>query len=523
MASHDLFLGFEQAGERDGAFVTLPLQQLTHTHIIGTTGSGKTTLLVSLATQLIMEGIGVAVIDPAGDISRRILTTLLQVGYFTQQDALSRFIYLDVAQAHRAQRYIPINILAGQYDPYTAASIVIEAYRRVWPTMQDGNWVNIELMTMLAAVVLAYNHLPLLPYLEDFYRVPAFRRSVLSQVHDSRVGQWLELLDVKPHDTKVPAIVETTLKRIMLLSLPPALGYALSQTANLVDADALLAANHSVCLSLNLEDMQSARLLGTLFTRQMETAIKTRGRDGRGKERPYVLIIDEVQNFIAHSGQAIDTMFAEARRAGVFIIAAHQYWKQLYEDTAGGFSQCGIVVIFQQKKENGRLSVEHAGLPIDPTKIERVGIGMQGLRERLVSPAEQIEQYAEQIDKLSVGQAFVRLPGNRVYKLRTLPTDDATDEQALADIQEQYLQRYTTSRTEIEAEIAHIRLTMGSDVPKAPHTVQSEHHTPPIVPAPLSDDSAPRTKRVPPQAPRIPKEKTLPPRKKLEGGEDAGF
>lgn len=398
MVHDDLFLGFDTVvadTQRRGKMVTLPLNLLTHMHLIGTTGVGKTTLMVSLAAQLIADGIGVAVIDPAGDISRRILITLLQSGFFKQHtDAFSRFVYLDVVRAHREQRYLAFNILAGEYDPHTAASIVIEAYRRVWTTMQDGNWVNIELMTTLAAVVLAYNKLPLLPYLEDFYRIPAFRTRLLANVQDSRVIHWLELLDVKPDSPKIPTIVETTLKRIMLLSLPPAVGYALSQPDNLLDGKSLLAANRSVCLSLNLEDENATRLLGALFTRQMETAIKTRGWDAPNTPRqPYALMIDEVQNFIAHAGQAVDTMFAEARRARVFVIAAHQYWGQLREGTTGGFSQCGIVAIFQQKKESGRLSVEHVGLPIDPNRTKIVGYGPQGPRVQSVSPSDQIEDY----------------------------------------------------------------------------------------------------------------------------------
>jgi energy-coupling factor transporter ATP-binding protein EcfA2 len=542
MRADDIFLGFACEDEHRGKAVLLSLHELTHMHLIGTTGFGKTTLMVSLAAQLIDAGVGVAVVDPAGDISRRILITLIQSGFFDRHhDAFERFAFLDVARAARDQQFLAFNILAGDYDPHTAASIVIEAYRRVWPTMQDGNWINIELMTTLAAVVLAYNKLPLLPYLEDFYRVPAFRTRLLANVQDTRVEQWLELLEVKKNNPKIPPIVDTTLKRIMLLALPPVVGYALSQQDNLLDGKRLLADNRAICLNVNLEDENATRLLGSLFTRQMETAIKTRNRgSGTRRVQPYLVMLDEVHNFIAHSGQAVDTMFAEARRAGVFLVAAHQYWGQLREGTAGGFSQCGIVALFQQKKESGRLSVEHVGLPIDRNKTKTVGHILQAPREQPVSPTEQVEEYVEIIDKLPVGYAFVRLPHNRLHLLHTLPTEDAVDEQMLFAVEQEYLRRYFRPLAVIEDEIRRVRglspPTTSSSSPSAdadatlyapPPPAQPPHAPPRTLVSPKAPARPPsrKTHLKPPKPLRS--EEEQPPegtKKPLEGGgKDAGF
>jgi energy-coupling factor transporter ATP-binding protein EcfA2 len=538
MPDDELIFGFSCEEETRGEAVELPLDKLTHMHLIGTTGFGKSTLMVLLAVQLILKGYGVAVVDPAGDISRRILITLLQLGFFRDNpDAFERFVYLDVVRAAREQKYLAFNILGGDYDPHTAASIVIEAYRRVWPTMQDGNWGNIELMTTLAAVVLAYNKLPLLPYLEDFYRNPTFRTKLLVNVEDARVAQWLETLEVKKDNPKIPTIVETTLKRIMLLSTPPVLGYALSQADNLLDGRKLLTTQRSVCINLNLDDDNAARYFGALFTRQMELAIKAHGQfTPRGAKRPYLLILDEVHNFIAQSGQAVDRMFAEARRAGVFVVAAHQHWGQLYEGTSGGFSQCGIVAVFQQKKESGRLSVEHAGLPIDLTRTKQTGVSPQGPREQAVSPHDQMEEYVEFIDKLPIGQAVVRLPGNRLHLLETVPTDDEVDEQELAAVEQEYLRRYFRPLGDIEGDIARIR-----GVPPPPVSPSSQHrganatlHSPPPPAEPQPAQPRQAEKRPlerkpplkPPTQPEPPHQEEQTPRQRktlFTEGQDDGF
>ena len=533
----ELFFGFASEADDQWELITLPLDRLTHTHLIGKTGAGKTTLMVSLAAQLIAEGAGVAVIDPAGDISRRILIQLINIGFFARNpDAFERFIYLDVVRAAREQQYLAFNILAGDYDPHTAASIVIEAYHRVWPTMQDGSSVNIELMTSLAAVVLAYNKLPLLPYLEDFYRVPAFRKRLLAQVQDTRVANWLETLEVKQDSPKIPAVVDTTLKRMILLSLPPVVGYALSQPENLLDGKQLLASNRSVCLNLNLEDDSAARLMGALFTRQMETAIKTRGQAGSDTERkPYLLILDEVHNFIAHSGQAVDRMFAEARRAGVFVMAAHQYWGQLREGTSGGFSQCGIIAIFQQKKESGRLSVEHIGLPIVQNKTVILPTP-QGPRVQSVSPSDQVEDYVEIIDKLPVGSAYLRLPDNKLYLLQTLTTDDTVDKEELAAIEDVYIHRYFKPLGEINRAIDQVRISAPQRPTSQLPTPDATLHPfpPPATPSiPQGVRKAQRpVRQLPPAAPPRPApapdaSEEHPPQSTKSGlkggGKDAGF
>jgi DNA helicase HerA-like ATPase len=44
-----------------------------HTYVIGKTGSGKTTLLRNLILQLILQGHGVGLIDPHGDLAEELL------------------------------------------------------------------------------------------------------------------------------------------------------------------------------------------------------------------------------------------------------------------------------------------------------------------------------------------------------------------------------------------------------------------------------------------------------------------
>jgi len=70
---HPLLIGVnEHAGEE--RYVTLSdAQRAQHMHIIGASGTGKSTLLLSLITQDLCNGNGLAVLDPHGDLIDQVL------------------------------------------------------------------------------------------------------------------------------------------------------------------------------------------------------------------------------------------------------------------------------------------------------------------------------------------------------------------------------------------------------------------------------------------------------------------
>ena len=79
-------------------------------------------------------------------------------------------------------------------------------------------------------------------------------------------------------------------------------------------------------------DEDDSRLLGTLFLADLWAAARDRGKaSGRGisQARPFVVAIDEVQNFITTT---IARNLAEASGFGLRLIMAHQFPGQLLDD-----------------------------------------------------------------------------------------------------------------------------------------------------------------------------------------------
>ena len=101
-----------------------PVDRRQHLYAIGKTGTGKTTLLRNLICQDILEGKGVGVIDPHGDLAEEIL------------DCIPSWRADDVVYFNPADADFPIgfNLLssASEERRYLEASAVVGAFKHLW-------------------------------------------------------------------------------------------------------------------------------------------------------------------------------------------------------------------------------------------------------------------------------------------------------------------------------------------------------------------------------------------------------
>jgi hypothetical protein len=103
-------------------------------YVTGLTGRGKSKFLQNCLIQDIIAGRGCAVVDPHGDLAKDVLRSLVSLGYFSDQAAYERIIYL----APRRRDYvIPFNVLArpdDEIETYEVAQRVIAAFMRTRQT-----------------------------------------------------------------------------------------------------------------------------------------------------------------------------------------------------------------------------------------------------------------------------------------------------------------------------------------------------------------------------------------------------
>ena len=168
-----------------------------HTYVIGKTGSGKTTLLRNLILQLILQGHGVGLIDPHGDLAEELLDHIPPI-------RAEQTVYF-----HPGDRDFPIGLnLLTQTSPeerHLVASGIVGAFKNLWP---DSWGPRMEYILHNAVAALAHCPNTSLLGVNRLLTDPIYRRWVIQQVDDPYGYMWKDKkLAVHPEESPVRRLI----------------------------------------------------------------------------------------------------------------------------------------------------------------------------------------------------------------------------------------------------------------------------------------------------------------------------
>ncbi|MGD9685351.1 MAG: type IV secretory system conjugative DNA transfer family protein [Candidatus Obscuribacterales bacterium] len=413
-----------------------PSEIATHKHVIGLSGMGKSRLLASMFAQLASQGQACALIDPHADLAQDTLALLVENGFFNQIGGYQRLVYIDFSNR---ERFLPFNFLRQRYSTHDVARHVVEACKRAWPALSSGAAPQFENILLAGTFALIENGRPLteLPrLLTDQY----FRDSLLAGVSDPEVvGFFRNRFDRWGKDA--PMMIESTLRRVFLLTFSPTLRFSLGQSENALDFRRLM--DDGVCAIFNLGslDEETQRFIGCLLTVGFEVAALSRADTPLAQRRKYHLIIDEFSQFSATSEEALARVLSLARKYGLYLVLAHQTWSQLSSRLHGAL-QNAVEVAFRLGRSDAEwaaprfgqfepLAVKHEVL--DPSQVERT-------HPLFYSVQETFESWTRALMDLEPRQAYVKL-GARTVKMKTLTASPS--ERALAQVS-RIVEHYTS-------------------------------------------------------------------------------
>jgi hypothetical protein len=387
----------------------------SHKHVMGVTGQGKSKFLASLFAQLLNQGIPAALVDPHADLAVDALHILLDSGFFEHPDAYRRLLYIDFT---RKDRFVPFNVLNQPYDSHTVARNMAEVCKRAWPALADGAAPNFENILLAGVLVLTDNHLPLTA-LPKLLTEKTFREELLRQVSDAyavdffhgRFDQW---------GREAPTMLESTLRRIFLLTFTPTLRYSLGQSGNGLNFRRFIDEGVSVIFNLGGLDEDTQRFLGCLLTVGYETAALSRVDVPSDQRGHYELLLDEFSMFSAQSEESLARVLSLCRKYGLFLTMAHQTWSQVSERLAGALQNC-VEIAFKLGRTDATRAASLFG-QYDPYFVKHtVEDPQQADRSHPIyfSMQESFESWAQALESLKPREAYVRV-GSRTAKVRTL-------------------------------------------------------------------------------------------------------
>lgn len=298
-----------------------------HMYIIGGSGVGKSAFQASLIRQDILEGRGVCVIDPHGDLAEECLT-------FVPKERADDVIYFNPADTER-----PMGLNMLEYDPAypDQKTFVINEMLKIFDKLYDLKSTGGPMFEqyMRNAMILIMDdpdsgstlmEIPKVLADEDFrtYKLSKCKTKVVKDFWEKeaqKAGGEASLQNMVPYITsKLTPFITNDVMR-------PIIGQQKSafNIREVMDSGKILLLNLS---KGKLGDL-NAYLIGMVLVGKILMAALSRTDMDPKSRKDFYLYIDEFQNFLTDS---ISAILSEARKYGLDLIIAHQYIGQLVKN-----------------------------------------------------------------------------------------------------------------------------------------------------------------------------------------------
>ena len=308
----------EHNGDSVPVFLT-PEQRVRHTHIIGSSGTGKSSLLFNLIQQDIVNGDGVAVLDPHGDLIKQILGVI-------PDDRIDDVVLVDPSDIDYP---IGFNIFQAHSDEEKEllASDLIAIFRRLSTSWGD------QMDTVLQNAILAMlesTHGGTLSDLRLFLldtKGTGFQKDFLATVNDPEVVFfWRKVFPQLTGNKSIGPV----LTRLQDFFARKPLRNMVGQSENRLDfADIMDSGKIFLARLPEGCGEENSYLLGTLLVSKFQQLAMARQSQQADQRRKFWLYIDEFDHFITPSMAKI---LSAVRKYGLGFTLAHQELHQLQGD-----------------------------------------------------------------------------------------------------------------------------------------------------------------------------------------------
>jgi type IV secretory pathway TraG/TraD family ATPase VirD4 len=288
-----------------------------HLYIIGKSGTGKSTLLETMIRQDIVNGFGVAVFDPHGDLVKRILEHI-------PKHRTSDVIYLNPADANNTVTFNPLASVPKELQALTASGL-IESFKKIWTDFwgpRTEHLMRNAILALLEMQTADFSHI--LRILTE----PRLRRYVANKLTNQQVKKfWQTEFESYPTRLRLDAIAPIQNKVGAFVGNPFCAKVLLSSLSSINPTSII---NEQKILLINLakgtigED--TAHLLGSLLMTSIGLSGLQRVSIPESDRTDFSVYADEFQNVTTLS---FANMLAELRKYRISLTLAHQHLAQL--------------------------------------------------------------------------------------------------------------------------------------------------------------------------------------------------
>jgi hypothetical protein len=307
-----------------------------HLYILGKTGTGKSTLMESLMLDDLRKGFGFALLDPHGDLVKRVKA---RIPWSRKDDVID----FDVTDSSQPYGFNPLAHIPADKRPL-ACSGLIQVFKHLW---NDSWGPRLE-------YILRNSLLTLLDYpdstLADILKLLSdrdFRKKVIPYISNDQIKEfWIKEFDKYPERLRAEAISPIQNKVGAFLS-HPVLQKILTNPEKPLSLRKIMDEGKILLVNLSKGSIgeDTSNLLGSLLISRFDLAALSRANIPEDERRDYSLYLDEFHSFTT---QSLVLMLSELRKYRLSLVLAHQYLTQLEPSIKDAIlGNIGTLIIFR--------------------------------------------------------------------------------------------------------------------------------------------------------------------------------
>jgi len=320
-----------------------------HTHIIGRPRMGKSSLLEHMILDDINKGLGVAVLDPHGDLVERLLCLL-------PESAIGRTVYFNPGDPDYVPLWNPLRPISGQ-DIGRTADDLVGAFKSFVTGWGD------RLEHLLRHSFYALMHLPGSTLLDvsNLFRIKSEEskrvRAEILQVIDNAVARPFWLHDFQRYGKDDFGPPKNKLSKLLVSDT---VSLMLSQPDSTINLRQIMDGGMIFLANLSTVGSETREILGCLLLSLLHLTALSRSDTPVDERRPHHSYVDEAHRFLT---DALEDLIAETRKYAVSLTLAHQYMSQFPQRKLGALSSVGTTIVFNVDTKDARqLATDFRGM-----------------------------------------------------------------------------------------------------------------------------------------------------------------
>lgn len=342
--------------------VCIPPEPRTRsTHIISKPGRGKSTIMGNMILDDLDKGMGVAVIDPHGDLVDCLLCLI-------KEEHIEKTIYFDPGDPDHVPLWNPLKRSPGQ-DISRTADDLVSAIKSVVTGWGD------RLEHLLRHGLYALLQLPqsTLLDLSDLLRRKTeasdrLRSEILETIDNQTAYQfWKNDFDRYTNDALDPPK-----HKLSKLLVSGTVSLMLSQPESLIDFRSIMDDGMIFLANLSRIGSEVREILGCFILSLFHLAALGRSDIPITERRQFHIHADEAHRFLT---EALEDLLAETRKYKVSLTLAHQYLSQFGNKKVDALSSVGTTIIMSVDGKDARYLTKDLRNLVQPEDLMNLTLG----------------------------------------------------------------------------------------------------------------------------------------------------